>query len=342
MAHNIYVGTYTFAGGEGIYRLSVDKNGFEYVGGEFANNPSYLCLSPDKKTLYAACEVGPDGKVRAYRMNDDGSLTFLNEESAVGGGSCHVSASPDGKWLFISNYGFGSESVFPLNEDGSIQPIARHIVHKGSGPDAKRQERPHVHFSTVSPDGNWLAICDLGLDGVYMYPYSAEFGVADPCYRLSVPEGDGPRHLAFSQDGKYLYVLTEMGANVVVYENVNGRYESKQVIATLPADFDGLKWGAAIRISPDGRFVVTSNRTHDSLTVYGVQVDGSLKNIQNIKTGGDCPRDFDFTPDGELIVVAHQDGGGLSLFAVDTQTGLLSDTGHRYAIEKSVGVLTCR
>jgi 6-phosphogluconolactonase len=337
----VYIGSYTFTGGEGIYRLSVSKDeGFGFLGGDFTDNPSYLAFSPDKETLYAACEVGPSGKLRAYRVNGDGSLAFLNEESAVGGGSCHVSASPDGKWLFASNYGQGSESVFPLNADGSIQPIARHIVHRGSGPDKKRQERPHVHFSRVTPDGSRLAICDLGLDHVYLYPYSAENGVEDPCYALDVPAGDGPRHLTFSSCGNFLYLLTEMGSNVVVYALEDGKYAQKQVISSLPSDFDGLKWGAAIRLSPDGKWIVASNRTHDSLAVFAIGPDGLLTKKQTVSSGGKTPRDFDFIEDGSLVVVAHQDGGGVALFSFDSASGTLEDTGKRFEIDKPVGVLT--
>lgn len=340
MAQRIYVGTYTREGGEGIYRLTVDENGFSHLGGEFTENPSYLCLSPDKKTMYCACEAR-EGAVRAYRVQDDGSLSFLNEQPILGG-ACHVHASPDGKWLIAANYGLGNASVFPLNEDGSLKPIARLIVHKGAGPDLQRQKSSHVHFSSISPDSKWLAICDLGLDGVYLYPYGEDFGVADPCVKLSVPTGDGPRHLVFSKDGKYLYVLTEMGANVVVYEQTAGGYECLQVISTLPADYTGHKWGAAIRFSPDYRYVTTSNRSHDSLSVYKVQQDGKLELKQIIPSGGKTPRDFDYTPDGRLIVVAHQDEGGLALFAVDQDAGTLSDTGKRMDIPYAVGVLTCR
>ncbi len=339
----VYIGTYTFKGGEGIYRFNVSEDGFEYLGGEMAENPSYLAVSPCGKYLYAACEVGQvdgvrGGGVRAYAINEDGSLRFINQQSTVGVGSCHVSVSPKGKWLFVANYGEGSASVLPLNEDGSIGPIARHIVHVGTGPDPKRQEKPHVHFCKVTPDGEHLAICDLGLDGVYIYPFSEEKGVLDPCQRLSVPDGDGPRHLVFSKDGSFLYLITEMGANVVVYHKGEKGYKSVQVAYTLPEEYEGLKWGSAIRLSPDGRFLVTSNRAHDSLTVFAVRQDGTLEKKSIVPSGGKTPRDFDFSPDGSLIVVAHQDGGGLRLFKFCQECGKLTDTGLTAEAAIPVGV----
>lgn len=343
MQHNLYIGTYTFKGGEGIYRFAVSEDGFAFQGGEMAQNPSYLCLSPNKKYLYAACEVSQldgvqGGGVRAYEVQPDGSLRFINQQSTVGRGSCHVSVSPEGKWLFVANYGEGSASVLPLNEDGSIGTIARHILHKGHGPNEKRQERPHVHFCKVTPDGKYLAICDLGLDGVFLYPFSEEEGVLDPCQKLSVPAGDGPRHLIFSKCGKYLYLLTEMGANVIVFERQEEGYACVQIVPTLPADYEGMKWGAAIRLSQDGRFLITSNRAHDSLTVFAVEENGKLRQVQNIPSGGKTPRDFDFSPDGKLVVVAHQDGGGLRLFKFCQASGLLTDTGLTAEAAIPVGV----
>ncbi len=340
----VYIGTYTFKGGEGIYRFDVSEKGFEFKGGEMAPNPSYVTVSPNGKFLYAALEVGDldgvkGGGVRAYEILEDGSLKYINQQSTVLGGCCHVSVSPAGKWLFAANYGGGSAAVFPLNEDGSIGPVARHIHHIGHGPDPKRQERPHVHFCKVSPDSKFLAICDLGLDGVYLYPFSEEEGVLDPCQRLSVPAGDGPRHLIFSPCGKFIYLITEMGANVVVFERKGEGYEQIQILPTLPADYDGLKWGSAIRLSPDGRFIVTSNRAHDSLTVYAVQEDGKLVQVQNIASGGKTPRDFDFSRDGKLVVVAHQDGGGVHLFTFCPDCGQLADTG--IAVEAAIPVGVC-
>ena len=93
-----------------------------------------------------------------------------------------------------------------------------------------------------------------------------------------------------------------------------------------------------MRLSKDGRFLVTSNRAHDSLTVYAVNEDGTLTQKQIIPSGGKTPRDFDFTPDGSLVVVAHQDGGGLHLFKFCKDCGELTDTGISTEAAIPVGV----
>lgn len=340
----VYIGTYTFKGGEGIYCLDVTKDGFTSLGGTYAENPSYLCLSADKKKLYAAIETGKTGNehggaVRSYQVGENGALTYINEQGTKGAGTCHVSTDPSGKWLFAANYSEGSFSVFPLAEDGSILPLQKHIVHHGKGMDEKRQEKPHVHFTSITPDGTHLALCDLGLDGVYLYPFTAKDGISEACEKLPLPGGEGPRHLTFSADGQTMYLLTEMGAHLYVFRNDSGAWKRAQCIDTLTDDFTGLRWGAAVKLSPNGKFVVTSNRGHDSLTVFAVNPDGTLRKLQNIPSGGKTPRDFAFTPDGTLVVVAHQDEGGVTLFTFDQNTGTLADTGKRIDIGLAVGVL---
>jgi 6-phosphogluconolactonase len=168
-----------------------------------------------------------------------------------------------------------------------------------------------------------VLVCDLGLDRVYFF----EYGDNDQLvlkYQFNASEKSGPRHLVVHPTKPIVYVFTELSSEVLVLE-VNDGVKLVSKINCLPDGVEGPKWGAAIRISNDAKYVYVSNRGHDSLSVFKVSDDGlSLSLIQNISTEGVQPRDFNLSPCGKLCVVANHDTNNLTLFARCVETGILS------------------
>lgn len=330
----VYIGTYTGRGSEGIYRAAVDCQAgtLELLDAVPSENPSYVALARNGRTLYATAETMTyngrhGGAVRAFAVGPQGRLTYLNEQPTEGQLTCHLATDPGDRRLFCANYQEGTATVFPLAADGSLGAEARFLMHQGAGPNPRRQEKAHVHFTRLTPDDRFLAVADLGMDEVTLYPFDGEAGVAEPPAVVREEAGSGPRHLDFTPDGRFAYLVCEMG-NLVIAHAYDGKTLTPfQRISTVPEGItEAESTCAAIRVSPDGRFVCASNRGHDSLAVFAIAGDGRLTPVQIAPCGGQVPRDFVYAPGGGFVLVANQESSRLSLLAA-AENGRLTDTG---------------
>ena len=151
---------------------------------------------------------------------------------------------------------------------------------------------------------------------------------------VRTPDGDGPRHIEFSKDGKYAFVVTEMGCTVRAYAYEDGRMTFLSAISTLPEDCDGQNSDAAIHFAPDGKTLVASNRGHDSLTLLDVD-GGQMRVRQIVKVGGKTPREFAYTANGKFVFVCNQDSADITVLAAD-EAGNLTLTDKKYDLPKPV------
>jgi 6-phosphogluconolactonase len=333
----LFVGTYTSGKSKGIYVYKFNsKNGeVEWVSNtDSSSNPSFVRISQDGKHLYAVNEVSRQqaGLVAAYDFDAaTGKLSFINQQSSGSENPCHISLSKDGKWLAVANYTGGSLAVFPVKADGSLQPFAQHIVHTGKGFDPSRQEKAHVHSVFFSPDEKYLLSPDLGLDEVCVFNFNKLDKkplkpAATPC--IKTEPGMGPRHLDFSPNGKYLYVIEEMGGAVNAYTYKDGKTKLVQHIATHPADYKGQPGSADIHISPDGKFLYASTRGEENnMAIFSIDAaTGKLKLAGYQSTMGQQPRNFMIDPMGNFLLVANRKTNNIVVFKRDKETGLLQKT----------------
>jgi 6-phosphogluconolactonase len=234
---------------------------------------------------------------------------------------------------------------FPLLEDGRVGPCATVLNQTGPlGPNKARQDAPHPHSVTMSADGRVAFVADLGVDRVFAYDVTSENGTIAPHQPAfaTFAAGTGPRHSKFSPDGKSFYVLDELDATITAcrYDASGAVVEPFQRVESLPADFNGKNTASEIRIHPNGRFVYSANRGHDSIAVFARNPDsGALTRIEVVKTGGQTPRNFNLTPDGAWLLCAHQSSNTLTVFKVDAETGKLTANPATAKVPKCVCVL---
>lgn len=344
---HLLAGTYTSGKSEGIYVYRFDsqtgdiRHEFTAAGVE---NPSFLTASADGKYVYAVNELGggAEGKISAFRFHPSGRLEPLNRQASGGGSPCYLSLSKDGKFLFVANYSGGSLSAFPIAEDGSLKPAVQTIRHSGSGPNALRQEKAHVHSVVFSPDGRYLFAADLGTDKVNTYVYDGEnaaqpLSPADPPY-VAVTPGTGPRHLLFDRSGKFAYLIQELTGTVTLLAYENGRLRELQSVPMSGPQFQGETGAAEIRISPDGKFLYASNRGDaNEIVIYRIDRDsGNLSLVERCPTLGKTPRNFMIDPAGSFLLAANQNSDSIVLFRRDTATGRLEPTGKTVEIGNPV------
>lgn len=343
----VYLGTYTQGenSGKGIYRSVLDletgKLSDPVLVAE-AQNPSFLEIHPNGNFLYAVSEASGAGSVGAYAIDADaGNLKLLNQQPSGGAGPCHVSIDHTGRNLLVANYGSGSAAVIPIESDGRLAEPTGLAQHEGSSVNPKRQSGPHAHSINVSPDNRFAFVPDLGIDKIMIYRLDVEKGTISantpPC--AQVKPGSGPRHFAFHPDRNYAYVINELDCTVTAfaYESASGALTEIQTITTLPSGFDGANTCAEVRVHPGGKFLYGSNRGHDSIVVYRVDLaKGALTFVEHETGDIKTPRNFNIDPTGRFCLVANQDSDSVVVFRIDRQTGALEPTGHRIAVPKPV------
>lgn len=345
----LLVGTYTSKKGEGIYVYDFNTKTADnsLVSLVKSSNPSYLAVSPNKKIVYAANEnadsttEGIGGSVSAFAF-DNGQLTFINKQFSGGKHPCYVAVDKSGKWVFAGNYSSGTFAVFPTTSTGAIDPATQVIAHTGSGPNKDRQEASHVHATVLSPDNDYLFVPNLGIDKVMSYNFNKTTGKLTPSAQVSANSepGSGPRHIEFAPNKKYAYLAEEMTGTVVVYAYKNGQLTRVQRISALPKDFKGSFGGADIHVSADNRFLYCSNRgSSNSITIFKIdQINGKLTVVGQQSTMGKTPRNFNFDPSGNFLLVANQESDNIVIFKINKATGLLTATGKQILVPNPVCV----
>jgi 6-phosphogluconolactonase len=329
----VFVGTYTHSASKGIYSLRFDAGSGQLSPPGLAaetSNPSFLAAHPNGKFLYA---VGEDevGTVSAFSIQPGLKLQLLNRASSRGKGPCHIEPDRTGKWLFVANYDSGSVAVLPIENNGGLGQAVTVVQHQGASVHPRRQAGPHPHSVNISPDNRNLLANDLGLDQTLLYQFDSATGslIRNNPGNLSASPGSGPRHLAFSSDGKFVWILHEMSATVSAARySAEGNLEELQTVSALPEGFAESKSGAEIMVHPNGRFLYSSIRGHDSIVLFSVDVGTGLLRARSwTPTGGKTPRNFTIDPTGGFLLAANQDSDGISVFNIDPTDGVLRPRG---------------
>ena len=329
----VYIGTGAGGGSKGIYQADFDSATGKLTEPVLAveyTNPGFLALHPAKPMIYACGTptqpfADGSGSVAAFTIGADDRLEFMGEASSGGKGACHVAVDRTGSTVAVANYGDGSIATIKLDAAGIPGESATLIKNKGSGPNKPRQDGAHAHGVYFNKANTLLFVPDLGLDQVFIYPFDAstsKLGESRPSL-VSAP-GVGPRHLAFSADEKFVYVINELSNSVTTSSHDGATFTALASIPTLPADFDAKSTTAEIEVHPGGKFVYGSNRGHDSIVVYQRDaMTGELKFLQHAPCGGKIPRHFKIDPTGKWLLCGHQETNSISVLPLDPATGLL-------------------
>ncbi|CAF0768601.1 unnamed protein product [Adineta ricciae] len=340
----VYVGTYSGDGptdSKGIYAFALDesKSTLTPLGLSVATtNASYVLVHPSHKYLYGVNEQD-DGTVSAFQIDSTKPerLTFINQQSSRGSGPCYLSTNRVGEYLFVANYNNGTVAVLPIDSnDGSIKQSTGFDQQKGSSVDPIRQTSAHAHCILLDKREQYAVSADLGSDQIYHYRFFPNNG---SILRTSITKaarlGDGPRHLIFNSNQKYVYLMNELKSEITVF-NYFPTMQPIQIISTLPENYTATNTGAEILLHPTAeKYLYASNRGHDSIAVFSVDSGtGHLTLIQHISVQGHTPRNFNISPNGKFLIVANQDSNNLVLFTIDESTGKLSSTGSSVEVSK--------
>ena len=311
--HDVFVGTYSKGKDNGLFRCSLNYNNGEIKITDTVDieNPSYIKIN--KNILYGVSETA-DGALFAVNISSSSKMTITDINKTHGKDPCHLCITDN--HIFVCNYSEGSLSIFETDKSGNISESTRSIHHFC-------REASHIHFCAITPDTQYLSVCDLGMDKVFLYPYSAKSGLSTNAKIINCPSGSGPRHLVFSKCGRFMYILTEMANTVLCYQYDDKNLKFLQEISTLPENYNNKSFASAIHVSLDGKYLAASNRGHDSIVFFLIKDDGCLSVFKHLKTGKE-PRDFRYSPDGRMLLSANQNDNSITVYKIEGDDFILT------------------
>ena len=329
---HVYFGT-GGQGAKGIYRATFNPENGKLTPAVLAaeiGSPGFLAFHPDGDKLYAVGRWNGEAGVIGYRTAENGELTEFTRMANPDGGGAHVAVHPSGKFLLTAQYGGGSTALFPLDASGLLKKptVSEHAG--GSKVVGSRQDSPHPHWCGFSPGNEYAFVPDLGLDQIVIYkidlnePSIKKHGVAQSV------AGGGPRHMRFSVDGEFIYLLNELSLSVTTFawDAQDGTAKRLSTTAALSAETKSAETfnsAAEILVHPNGKFIYSSNRGHDTVSVYHADPStGQLQVVQVQPIRGAFPRNINLDPTSTWLLAAGADSNTIAAHRINSDTGKLT------------------
>lgn len=192
------------------------------------------------------------------------------------------------------------------------------------------------HSANIDPTNQLVLVPCLKEDRIRLFNLSLA-GQLTPHVQeaVDIAAGAGPRHMAFHHNDKFAYCVNELNGTVdvlAISEN-GGKYTVTQTLDIMPADFDGTRWAADIHITPNGRFLYTSDRTASILTLFSVSEDGGTLSLVGYYPTETQPRGFNIDHSGRFVISSGQKSDHIAVHEIDQASGELT-TLARYPVGK--------
>jgi 6-phosphogluconolactonase len=310
-----------------------------------------MAVSPNKKFLYAAIRTQPF-RVLTYAIDPDTGALAQKASAPLPDSMPYVSTDRTGRFLFTASYGGDKVAVSPIGENGLVGAAAIQVLPTGRNAHAVLPDRTN----------RFVYVTNLGGGQVMQFRFDAATGTLtpnDPPVIKARPD-HGPRHMAFSPDNKYLYVLHELTGSIaqLAVDQTKGTLTAVDSVESVPPEA-GLApgvpqapvgaataapaaaapndkpriWAADIAITPDGKFLYATERTTSKIALFSVAADtGKLTYVANFATEKQ-PRGIRIDPSGSYLVASGEKSDRLSVYKIDPGNGRLAEIG-RYPVGK--------
>ncbi len=299
---NVYIGTDTKRKSQGVYRMVLDtlKGSLEGPWLYYpCEQPKYLCHDHYELALiHASRDQAGVSLLDTHQMVPYHLDTQMSEQIP----SCFVTM--DQNFIYTANFHEGTLTIYRKN--GKLRMEAR--IHLG--------EDAHCH-QVLLLNGYIYVIC-LGLDCIKIFDSEDSFALVK---EIVLPKGSGPRHAIIDAKQQYLYLLTQYSNEVFVYRiGTHFLFRCQQIVSVLPKGCKEECSSAAIRISPNGKYLYTSTRGADIITCFEM-INGNLRQKEIMRSGGKHPRDFIIDETGRWMIVLNQESDHAVVFQLDPDRG---------------------
>lgn len=299
-------------------------------------NASYITLSHNKKYLYAITDFG----VESFRILEDGGLECINRALINGMRGCYLSTDYEDKFLFCAGYHDGKITVLRIDQKtGGVGMITEEVFHKGLGSIAERSFRPHISCVKMTNDNKYLCAADLGIDYVNIYRLDHERGTLRQVDIIRCDLESAPRHLKFTNDGRFMYVISELKNCIDAYEyHEEGGQPFFDLIQTIPTsenyDVKGVA-ASTLNISMDGKYIIASNAGENSVSLYEVDSEqGTLTMLFCLPISGEYPKDAVLFPDNKHLVSLNHESNTMTFFTVDYENNCIVMNGKEMELKE--------
>lgn len=276
-----------------------------------------MAVSPDKKRLYVGLRNEPFTAVTFTIDAKTGKLTHVGA-GPLADSMAYISTDRTGRYLFGASYGGHKVTVNPIGPNGVVGAATQNIT-----------TLQNAHAIITDPSNKFVLHTSLGGDVVYQQKFDAKTGTLSPNTppTVSVAAKGGPRHLVFSPDKKFVYLLDELSGAIHVFPwdaKAGTMKPEVQGASSLPKDFNGKPWAADIHLTPDGKFLYATERTSSTIAAFSVdKKTGVLKAVRTYPTEKQ-PRGFNIDPSGSTLIAVGQLSNSLTTYKIDKKTGALT------------------
>ena len=346
MASTAYCGTYVYISNIedadiAAYELTTGPSPHlnsigRFPAGKFAMP---MAVTPDGKNLYASVRSKPFS-LYMYQIDQANGQLKWTGSVPLADSMVAVSTDKTGKWLLATSFGGHNNSVNQIQANGYVNPVPAEAFPSGG-------KNPHAIIFDQS--NKFVYVPQLGTDEIKIHTFNASQAkpLSETSSSVSLQKQQGPRHIVISADNQFAYVITEMTGEVVVFSRdiKSGALTQIQAVSSLPSDsklvpgrprpptgspeataFDdsNMIFCAEIKLTPNGKFLYTSERTKSTLS--GFQVDpqtGKVKYLFTIPTE-EMPRGFNVDPSSQFLVASGQKSDKVSLYSINQANGELN------------------
>lgn len=275
-----------------------------------------MAVSPCRHFLYIARRSVPMAVASFAIDAQTGALTRLGE-APLPGSMAYIATDRSGRFLFSAAFPEELVAISPIGIDGRVRE-AQQVIHLGS----------HMHEMIAAPSNRHVFASGWNGNVIRQYRFDAANGTLsenDPP-TLAIRPGAYPRHFRFAPSGRFVYLLNELDAtiDVLAFDAENGTLRVEQSVSSLPPGFTGEPWAADLHLTPDGRFLYSSDRRSNTLALFSVDpATGGLTALGHVTTE-EQPRGFAIDSRGEQLLVVGQLSHHLTRYRIDATTGALS------------------
>ncbi|NPU09407.1 beta-propeller fold lactonase family protein [Bradyrhizobium sp. 83002] len=296
-----------------------------FAGVEKPGSSTPLAISPDRRVLVAGVRSQPFQAESFAIDGKTGQLTHIGN-GPLADSMANIAFDRTGKVLFSASYGGNKVAVNPLQANGVVGAPSQ-VIPTGL----------NAHAILPSPDNRFVFATNLGSDQVLGFAFDAATGTltAKDARTVKTPEKSGPRHFIFHPNGKFIYLLHELNADLAVYayDADKGTWREQQRITTLPPGFTGKPWAADLHATPDGTFLYTSERGSNTLAAFKIDAaSGRVTVIGSVPTETQ-PRGFAIDPTGRHLAAVGEVSNGMTVYRIDATSGALEKV-KSYAVGK--------
>ncbi len=277
-----------------------------------------LALSPDRTVVYAAIRSVPF-PCASFAINPEyGGLTLMGV-APLADQMAYIVTDRTGRHLLAASYQGSIISSNPIDGRGIVRSPATQVT----------ATPPKAHSILPDPTNRFVFAASLGGECILRAAFDADSGALRMLPPVPVQAGAGPRHLRFSPDGRFLYLIDELDGTIVAYgfDAASGALSELQTISLLPPGSDPKAASADIHLTPDGRFLYGSERITGTLAAFRVDAEsGKLSSVGSVPSEP-SPRGFAIDPTGRFMLCAGQTSNRVAVYAIDQGSGALTRIG---------------